>query len=183
MAGEWLALFRSLSEGGACSDSSDGSLKRCSVEGGSHAGRAMGTIEAIGAKVVVENRKASDPNVAVERGNEAASWSAEDWRAFFEERCAHREFDGGYDREAAERLAWGELQNRWHLSHGERVSRDFCAGCRRPIGNGPVIALIDGNRVHDRAGHTCFIQHGARWRGAATRALLEMGLKPPKLGG
>ena len=28
----------------------------------------------------------------------------------------------------AERFAWAELQNRWHMAHGERVSPDLCGG-------------------------------------------------------
>jgi hypothetical protein len=102
------------------------------------------------------------------------------WRDEFEERAAHWEFGGNRSREEAEALAWGELENRWNIEHGERVSRGVCAGCRRPIGEAPALDLIDGNRVHDTAGHGCLIQYGDRWRGAATRALMEMGLVRPE---
>jgi hypothetical protein len=51
----------------------------------------------------------------------------------------------------AERIAWGMLENRWNIEHGERVPWDICAGCRRPIGEAPALDLIDGNRVHDVA--------------------------------
>jgi hypothetical protein len=101
------------------------------------------------------------------------------WRSEFAERAAHREYDGGHPRAEAELLAWSELQNRWNLAHGERVSRGLCAGCRRPIGTEAMIDLIDSNRAHDRAGHECLIRHGERWRAAATRALIAMGLRPP----
>jgi hypothetical protein len=101
------------------------------------------------------------------------------WRDLFEERAAIRQFDGGYSRPEAERLGWGELQNRWHMTHGERVPRDLCAGCRRPIGGADALDLIDGNRVHDAAGHDCLIRWGEHWRGAATHALAAMGLPPP----
>jgi hypothetical protein len=97
------------------------------------------------------------------------------WRDLFEERAAIRQFD---DRTAADRLAWGELQNRWHMAHGPRVPQHLCAGCRRPIGEAAALDLIDGNRVHDAAGHDCLIRWGERWRGAATRALVAMGLRP-----
>jgi hypothetical protein len=101
------------------------------------------------------------------------------WREVFEERAAVRQFDGGYSRAQAERLAWGELQNRWHLAHGERVPRELCAGCRRPIGDAAALDLIDGNRVHHAAGHDCLIAYGTRWRGPATAALVAIGLRPP----
>jgi hypothetical protein len=81
------------------------------------------------------------------------------------------------DAEAAW-LVWGELQDRWNRLHGERVAQDLCCGCRRPIGDGQTLDLCDGNRVHfDDL--DCLLQHGRRWRGAATRALTAMGLQPP----
>jgi hypothetical protein len=99
------------------------------------------------------------------------------WRDLFEERAAILQYDGTRSRAEAEQLAWGELQNRWHLAHhGERVPRHLCAGCRRPIDEAPALDLIDGCRVHDAAGHDCVIRWGERWRGAATRALVAMGL-------
>jgi hypothetical protein len=101
------------------------------------------------------------------------------WRDLFEERAAIRQFDGGYNRAAAERLAWSELQNRWHRLHGERAPRHLCASCRRPIGEAPALDVIDGCRVHDDAGHDCLLRWGERWRDAATRAFVAVGLSPP----
>jgi hypothetical protein len=100
------------------------------------------------------------------------------WRDLYEERSAHRQFDGGYPRAEAELLAWRELECRWHMQHGERVAREICAGCRRPIGTAEAILLIDSARVHAN-GYDCLILHGERWRGAATRALMVLGLQPP----
>jgi len=115
-----------------------------------------------------------------ETEDRAKASDPEFWRDVFEEVTAIRQFDGGYSRAEAERLAWGELQNRWHMAHGERVPRHLCAGCRRPIiGAAETLDLIDGNRVHDDAAHDCLIRHGTRWRRAATTALVAMGLGPP----
>jgi len=102
-----------------------------------------------------------------------------DWRGWYEERAAIREFGGRYTSAEAERLAWGELENKWHLRHGERVPHDLCAGCRKPIGNTEALDLIDGNRVHRDHTNECLIQHANRWRAAAGRALAELGLQPP----
>jgi hypothetical protein len=78
----------------------------------------------------------------------------------------------------AEWLAWGELEDRWNKLHGERVAPDLCCGCRRPIGDVEALDLADGNRVHfDDL--DCLLQHGERWRHAATRALVTLGLRPP----
>lgn len=106
-------------------------------------------------------------------------WSPERWREEFEERAAIRQYDGHYTRVEAERLAWGGLENRWHREHGERVPADVCAGCRRPMGGRPALDVADGSRVHDTPDHACLIRFGKRWRSAATRALIEMGLRPP----
>jgi hypothetical protein len=96
----------------------------------------------------------------------------------YEERVAIREFDGHYSRAEAESLAWGEVLNRWHMRHGERVPRDLCAGCRRPIGSAKALDMIDGNRVH-LGDPDCLVRHGERWRADAMRALLALGLRSP----
>jgi hypothetical protein len=105
-----------------------------------------------------------------------------DWHNLYEDRAAIREFDGHYTRAEAELLAWGEIENRWHLQHGERVPRDLCAGCRKPISNAEALDLIDGARVHLANSNECLIRHGERWRAVATRALKAMGLRPPAPG-
>jgi hypothetical protein len=72
------------------------------------------------------------------------------------------------------------LETRWHLDHGERVSREVCAGCRGPIAPGEeALDLADGNRVHfgksalprarrqteeSAKGYSCLIAWGERWR-------------------
>jgi hypothetical protein len=99
------------------------------------------------------------------------------WRKQYAERAAHRE-SGQHSRREAELLAWRELESRWHMQHGERVPREICGGCRRPIGAAEALDLIDGARVHG-SGSDCLIRHGNRWRTAATRALVEFGLQPP----
>jgi hypothetical protein len=101
-----------------------------------------------------------------------------DWRALFEERVAAGQ-SVGHARAEAEALAWGELQTRWHAEHGERVSADLCAGCRRPLGEAEVLSLIDSNRVHFGADNACLVQYGTQWRRAATQALRALGLTPP----
>src|SRR5262245_38893572 len=40
-------------------------------------------------------------------------WSAEDWQAFFDERAAIAEFDGGSPRPQAEALAFSECVTEW----------------------------------------------------------------------
>ena len=123
---------------------------------------------------------AEPPEAVAPPGTELAlspEWSVADWRAFYDERAAIREFDGQRPRAEAERLAWGELQNEWHRRHGERTPSWQCAGCREPISGQPVFAFPDGARAHDDL--TCIAAYGKRWRSAATAALVKLGLRLP----
>jgi hypothetical protein len=104
-----------------------------------------------------------------------AAW----WRRHFVIRTIDRGLSGARSPAEAAHIAWGELQNRWHLAHGERVPRELCAGCRHPIADWKALDLIDGNRLHGDNGNGCLIRWGERWRGAATEALAAMGLRPP----
>jgi hypothetical protein len=99
-----------------------------------------------------------------------------EWQARQREALAHwRVFHG---RNEAQRLAWGELEDRWHRLCGERVARHLCAGCQQPIGSRATLDMNTGERAHlDRL--DCLIRFGERWRGAATSALVLMGLTPP----
>lgn len=106
---------------------------------------------------------------------------ARTWRDLYAMRTGHW-FHGERRWHEAEALAWSDLENRWNLAHGERVLPQICAGCRRPIGTAETPALVDGNRVHLHDGCDCLIRHGERWRAAATRALIAMGLVPPAMG-
>ena len=109
----------------------------------------------------------------------AALAEVPDWHACHREALAH----WGVLHPAADtaRLAWGELQGRWHRLHGVRVPEWQCAGCGEPIEGAEALALGDGNRMHlDRAHRfECLTAYGGRWRGAATLALVILGLKPP----
>jgi hypothetical protein len=87
-------------------------------------------------------------------------------------------FKGDRGWSAARRLAWGDLQNEWHLRRGQRWPVWQCAGCEAPIGGLPALDLPDGNRVHFEP-IDCLIAFGKRWRDAADAALLALGLEPP----
>ena len=145
-----------------------------------------------------------------------------DLRAAFEERAAIAEVDGGISRDAAERLAWDEVNAGpvgdtlkawrawmnyrvpvrmarglsrseamhsvwaeaeciWHCRNGVVPNPDRCAGCGEWMLDGPGIRLPDGAVVHfgnpDR--FNCLLLYGQEWRGAASAALLALGLKRP----
>jgi hypothetical protein len=100
------------------------------------------------------------------------------WQQHFINRAIHWELRGYRCQAEAEKLAWGDLQIRWHRQHGKRFLVWQCAGCDQPVGSLPTLDVGDGNQVHL---HTldCLIRYGYRWRGGATRALAAMGLTPP----
>jgi hypothetical protein len=101
---------------------------------------------------------------------------AADWRARHLETLAY--WSAFHPAVEAGRLAWGEIANRWHMQHGERVPHWQCAGCHEPIGDLEDLVLADGQRVHFET-LNCLLRYGERWRGAATRALTALGLQPP----
>jgi hypothetical protein len=179
MSNQWLAKFRALSPDpdvpatGAKSVSSATS----SIESGLDAAETIkpATNGAIGT-FGTQDPKFAEETIGTSAEVECLSASA--WRDLYEERAAHREFDGGHKRVVAERLAWAELENRWNLLYGERVPHTLCAGCRHPIGDVEHLDLIDGSRVHT-ADDSCLIRHGHRWRTAARMALEAMGLTLP----
>ena len=104
------------------------------------------------------------------------------WRDFFDERAAHREFDGGHSRPEAERLAFGEMTLEWHRRHGARPDPLRCAGCGDELPSETGLTLCDGARVHFDGirGTDCIISYGKKWRGAAVAALRALGFDPPQ---
>jgi hypothetical protein len=112
------------------------------------------------------------------RATSRHEWTVQDWSSCYEERAKFLQYVGGHPRLKAERLAWSELQSKWHIEHGARVDPALCAGCGRPIGERQKLALPDGTAVHLDT-FDCLVMYGKRWRGAADTALIEMGLTRP----
>jgi hypothetical protein len=58
------------------------------------------------------------------------SWTAADWQAYFDERAAIREYDGGFTRTEAERLAFDDAVGHWLSAHPAPASApEHCAQC------------------------------------------------------
>jgi hypothetical protein len=103
------------------------------------------------------------------------------WHDFFNERAAHREFDGGYSRVDAERLVFGEMILEWHRRYSAPRDPHRCAGCGDDLVGENILALCDGARVHFDGvrGVNCITTYGKKWRGSAVAALRAIGLVPP----
>jgi hypothetical protein len=141
------------------------------------------TIEAADARLIIRAGERPVPGELVRRIRDSkaevlAALSPGWWRREFVVRTIDRELDGFRSHDAAARLAWGELECRWHGLHGERIAVWQCAGCGEPIGGLPALNLSDSNRVHVEK-LDCLMRFGERWRGEARRALVVMGLQPP----
>jgi hypothetical protein len=106
----------------------------------------------------------------------AALAGSSDWHARHVEALSH--WSALHPADQAAQFAWGELQVQWHNGYSERLQEWQCAGCGEAIGGIRSLDFQDGNRVHlDKL--DCLLRYGERWRGAATRALVAMGLQPP----
>ena len=101
------------------------------------------------------------------------------WLDWYMERCAIREYEGGYPRAMAEALTYGEAINRWHRLYGPQPEPAFCAGCGSLLSGSDVLALPDGARVHVDGEWSCLRAYGKRWRAEATKALAVMGIMLP----
>jgi len=144
------------------------------------------TVEAANGRLVVRAGARPVPGELVQRLREAkaeilATLAPSWWRRRYVIRTIDRKLGGARSDDGAARLAWAELECRWHRLYGERTPDWQCAGCGDPIGTAPSLDLLDGNRVHldDLHRLDCIITYGTRWRGAAVAGLQALGLDPP----
>src|SRR5712691_8698193 len=133
-----------------------------------------------GDALVIRGPKRAEPMARLLLENKAEVVAAlagpSDWHARHREALSY--WVALHPADEAARLAWGELECRWHRLHGEQVPEWQCAGCGEPIGGLAALDLGNGGRVHfDRL--DCVIRYGQRWRGTATQALAAMGLHAP----
>src|SRR5947209_3289984 len=136
-------------------------------------------VSVAGDRVTVRGPKQAEPLVrllAEHKGKiiEALTDSAS-WPTRYEQALTH--WSLLHTADEAKRLAWGEMQTRWHRLHGSRSPEGQCAGCGEPIGSQTALSQGDGNRVHfdESRGFDCLIAYGKKWRGAATRGLFAVG--------
>jgi hypothetical protein len=106
----------------------------------------------------------------------STAWTAEEWRAYYLERAAIREFDGLLPRAEADRRAWRETANRWWHEHGSRSAPSLCCGCGKPVSLADAIPLPHEQHVHDA---DCMAAFGRRWLREAAEALAKFGIPAP----
>jgi hypothetical protein len=106
-----------------------------------------------------------------------AQWDANDWAAFFNERAAVAEFDGGLSRHEAESMAYRSCVSEWLCQNFQISEPGQCAQCQRGDLSGRLV-MPYGDAAH---GHTWL--HGECWpawyahrRLSANAALKSIGL-------
>ncbi len=111
-------------------------------------------------------------------------WDADDWRAYFDERAAIAEFDGGLPRVEAEARAFGCCVAEWLLRNPIHSSPDRCLECEKPAkADDPLlpIGVVGAGEVWLHC--DCVPGwHSAR-KAAAVAALNAMSITAPTGGG
>jgi hypothetical protein len=127
------------------------------------------------ARAALQARFLSEPRA--NSANSANRWTPEDWRVYYLERAAIREYDGGLTRAEADRRAWRETANRWWHEHGFRAPTGICCGCAKPVSLAEAIPLPHEQRAHNA---DCVAAFGRRWLKEAAEALAQFGIPAPQ---
>src|SRR4030095_6652467 len=123
-------------------------------------------------QVLAALRRPGEPSVPVGTSADEAT----DWRELFNERVAMRQYEAGYGKAMAGRLAWGECVEAWCERNPLQQRLGLCAGCGAPLG-ADVLDLPDGAIVHwdHHREFTCLIAYGDQRKRRATEALAALG--------
>jgi hypothetical protein len=107
-----------------------------------------------------------------------------DWQELYEGNVRLREIS--QYGPASRAMGWWETERAWNDLHPEIIPPTICAGCRQPIGDGPVKTLDLGHsgtkghyRFHDSPHDFCPGAFNEHRRLTARQALIELGLDPP----
>jgi len=104
------------------------------------------------------------------------SWSAEDWRSFFNERAGIAEHDGRLSRAEAEAAAFEACTTEWMTQNHPSSPADRCAWCERDDDGPPVLPFGTFRHGHLWLHAKCWPSWRLRWQREATAALRALGL-------
>ena len=105
-------------------------------------------------------------------------WTAEDWKAFFDERAGIAEFDGGQSREQAEAMAFESCVVEWMNRHPCRTDPGRCAACGKPYREGHAVIPFGTESHGDTWLHSeCWNEWCENRRRSAQQALAEHRIK------
>ncbi len=104
-------------------------------------------------------------------------WSAEDWRAFFDERAGIAEYEGGEPREQAEVRAFECCIAEWMNRNPAPSDTDRCAWCRNAENAGSQVVPFGENEYGATWLHSsCWSAWYAHRREQAIEALAALGI-------
>src|SRR5262249_21507560 len=108
----------------------------------------------------------------------SGSWSSEDWQAFFDERAAIAEIDGGLSQDDAESVAMEDCIVQWLCRNPAPDSpTDVCAECGSTAPSGlPLVPFLRGDGGHVWVHGVCHARWLYRRRAIARVALGRLGL-------
>ncbi len=109
---------------------------------------------------------------------EIAEWDAGDWQAYFDERAAIAEYDGGLLRADAERQAFECCVMEWLWRNPPPATGpEQCAHCGQPLGE-DGLPFLTGDGGHTWLHSGCHGDWAAQRRAEAVAALAIHGLRP-----
>jgi hypothetical protein len=105
-----------------------------------------------------------------------ATWSAEDWRAHFDERAGFLEHDGGLSRVDAEVQAFERCTIEWLNANPSSSPAGCCAWCSKPETPSAMVLPFGTGEHHAWLHAECWAAWHQRRREEAVLALSEMGV-------
>ncbi len=108
-----------------------------------------------------------------------SDWTAEDWRAFFDERAGIGEHDGGFSRADAEARAYECCVVEWMNRNPVTSDTDRCAWCRNADHAGSQVVPFGAQEYgHTWLHSSCWSAWYAHRREQAFEALAVLGILP-----
>lgn len=128
---------------------------------------------------LIERLRAAKPQLVAVLSASGPDWNADDWRAFFNERAAIAEHDGGLSRPEAEARAYECSVAHWcNLIPPPATTGDDCPVCGNPLGETAIPVLRPGGG-HLWLHSACVQPFNIHRRDEARRALAEAGIAAP----
>jgi hypothetical protein len=136
-----------------------------------------GVVAAKVAKPAKDRELTFDPGGPCAPGDRA-DWTAEDWRARFDERAAFLEHDGGLTRVEAEVQAFECCIVEWLNQHPAPSAPGRCAQCGRPESPSAMVLPFGAGEHHVWLHAECWPAWHQSRRVEAAMALRTMGIGP-----
>jgi hypothetical protein len=111
---------------------------------------------------------------------DGGEWTADDWHAFYDERAAIAEFDGGMSKEDAECAAYEACVNEWMRRHPVQSQQGACLACKGgERGHDPILPFANSDSEHVWLHQSCWPNWFEDRRRLAAEGLAECGIHQP----